>query len=96
MGGIATSIITALGLALIPAVQAIPADAWESLGPWGTPVSLAVGGGVATLAAYLRHDPAREPTVVTETPIAAPPVGGSTATDSMVLTEDQVITEDAG
>lgn len=97
----ATAILTALGTALIPAVQAIPRDTWESLGPVGIPLSILVGGGLASLAAYLKRDPARDPL---PPQVDSPADTGEYASnlvhpeqipaDGMVLTEDQVITDD--
>lgn len=97
----ATAILTALGAALIPAVQAIPRDTWESLGPAGIPLSILVGGGLASLAAYLKHDPARDPL---PPQVDSPADTGEYASnlvhpdqipsDSLILTEDQAITDD--
>lgn len=92
----ATAILTALGTALIPAVQAIPRDTWESLGPAGIPLSILVGGGLASLAAYLKSDPARAQQVPQ---VESPRETGEYASNlvdpaDLVLTEDKAVTDD--
>lgn len=51
---------------------AIPASAFAALGVWGVPVGAAVATLVNYISGYAKADPAREPTVVRETAIAAP------------------------
>ena len=51
---------------------AIPASAFTALGIWGVPVGAAVATLVNYISGYAKADPAREPTVIQETAIAAP------------------------
>lgn len=65
----------ALTAALVVAVaflSAIPGTAFAGLGIWAAPASAAVASLVNFLSGYLKADPAREPTVIRETAIAAP------------------------
>lgn len=65
----------ALTAALVVAVaflSAIPGTAFAGLGVWAIPASTAVASLVNLLSGYLKADPAREPTVIRETAIAAP------------------------
>ena len=81
--------LTALALVLAAVLSAIPGEALEGLGPWALPVGAGITALASVAAAYARRDPARDPIVVTET--VAVPVQDS---GSLVLTEDQVITDD--
>lgn len=81
--------LTALALVLAAVLSAIPGEALAGLGPWALPVGAGITALASVAAAYARRDPARDPIVVTET--VAVPVQDS---GSLVLTEDQAITDD--
>lgn len=72
------------------AVAAIPAETWATLGEAGLPIGMAVGATAYGVTAYLKSDPAREPTTVTET-VVAPPVQQDPA--DLVLREDEAVVE---
>lgn len=75
------------GVLLVAAafLGAIPASAFAALGVWGVPVGAAVATLVNYISGYAKADPAREPTVIRETAIAAPVATESEAT---VVTQD--------
>lgn len=79
--------LTALALVLSAVLEAIPGEALDGLGPWALPVGAGISTLAIVLAAYARRDPAREVTVVTETPEPVPD------SSDLVLTEDQAVTE---
>lgn len=81
--------LTALALVLSAVLEAIPGEALDGLGPWALPVGAGITTLAAVAAAYARRDPARDPIVVTET--VTVPVQDS---GSLVLTEDQAVTDD--
>lgn len=81
--------LTALALVLAAVLEAIPGEALEGLGPWALPVGAGITALASVASAYARRDPARDPIVVTET--VAVPVED---TGSLVLTEDQAVTDD--
>lgn len=62
------------GILLVAAsfLGAIPASSFAALGVWGVPVGAAVATLVNYISGYAKADPAREPTVIRETAIAAP------------------------
>lgn len=51
--------LTILAAALTAGIAAIPKEAWEGLGIWGTPVGVFVGALGFGVAAYLKGDPLR-------------------------------------
>ena len=64
--------LTAALVVVVAFLSAIPGTAFAGLGIWAAPASAAVASLVNFLSGYLKADPAREPTVVRETAIAAP------------------------
>ena len=64
--------LTAALVVVVAFLSAIPGTAFAGLGIWAAPASAAVTALVNFLSAYLKADPAREPTVIRETAIAAP------------------------
>lgn len=62
---------TAVLVVVVAFLSAIPGTAFAGLGIWAAPASAAVASLVNFLAGYLKADPAREPTVIRETAIAA-------------------------
>lgn len=64
--------LTAALVVVVAFLSAIPSAAFAGLGIWAVPASTAVASLVNFLSSYLKADPAREPTVVRETAIAAP------------------------
>lgn len=84
--GASGAVVTGALLVVAAALTAIPQAAFSSLGVWALPAAAATASAANYITGYLKRDPAREVTVVTETP-AAPDPG------SLVLTEDQALTE---
>lgn len=72
------------------AIAAIPQETWVALGEFGLPTGLAIGGAASYVAGYLKRDPAREPSTVTET-VVAPPVQQDPA--DLVLRADEAVVE---
>lgn len=70
--GISGAVLTGVLLVAASFLGAIPASAFTALGVWGVPVGAAVATLVNYISGYAKADPAREPTVVRETAIAAP------------------------
>lgn len=70
--GISGVALTGVLLVVASFLGAIPASAFAALGVWGVPVGAAVATLVNYISGYLKADPAREPTVIRETAIAAP------------------------
>lgn len=64
--------LTAVLVVVVAFLGAIPSTAFAGLGIWAIPASTAVTSLVNLLSGYLKADPAREPTVIRETAIAAP------------------------
>jgi hypothetical protein len=64
--------LTAALVVVVAFLSAIPSAAFAGLGIWAVPASTAVASLVNFLSGYLKADPAREPTVIQETAIAAP------------------------
>ena len=64
--------LTAALVVVVAFLSAIPGAAFAGLGIWAAPASAAVASLVNLLSGYLKADPAREPTVIQETAIAAP------------------------
>ena len=101
--GISGAALTGLLLVAASFLGAIPASAFAALGIWGVPVGAAVATLVTYISGYAKADPAREPTVVRETAIAAPvdpeaeatvvPEGGSTAVLSDADSETDEVAE---
>lgn len=101
--GISGAVLTGVLLVAASFLGAIPASAFTALGVWGVPVGAAVATLVNYISGYAKADPAREPTVVRETAIAAPvdpeaeatvvPEGGSTAVPSDTDSETDEVAE---
>ena len=70
--GISGAVLTGVLLVAASFLGAIPASVFTALGVWGVPVGAAVATLVNYISGYVKGDPAREPTVVRETAIAAP------------------------
>ena len=70
--GISGAVLTGVLLVVASFLGAIPASVFTALGVWGVPVGAAVATLVNYISGYAKADPAREPTVVRETAIAAP------------------------
>ena len=70
--GISGAVLTGVLLVAASFLGAIPASVFTALGVWGVPVGAAVATLVNYISGYAKADPAREPTVVRETAIAAP------------------------
>lgn len=70
--GISGVALTGVLLVAASFLGAIPASAFAALGVWGVPVGAAVATLVNYISGYAKADPAREPTVIRETAIAAP------------------------
>ena len=70
--GISGVALTGALLVVAAFLGAIPASAFAALGVWGVPVGAAVATLVNYISGYVKADPAREPTVIRETAIAAP------------------------
>ena len=70
--GISGAVLTGVLLVVASFLGAIPESVFTSLGVWGVPVGAAVTTLVNYISGYLKADPAREPTVIQETAIAAP------------------------
>ena len=70
--GFSGAALTGVLLVAAAFLGAIPASAFAALGIWGVPVGAAVATLVTYISGYAKADPAREPTVVRETAIAAP------------------------
>ena len=70
--GISGAVLTGVLLVAASFLGAIPASAFTALGVWGVPVGAAVATLVNYISGYAKADPAREPTVIRETAIAAP------------------------
>lgn len=70
--GISGAVLTGVLLVAASFLGAIPASAFAALGVWGVPVGAAVATLVNYISGYAKADPAREPTVIRETAIAAP------------------------
>ena len=70
--GVSGTAVTIALVVIAAALTAIPASAFAGLGIWAAPVAAAVTTLAATLSGYAKGDPAREPTVIQETAIAAP------------------------
>lgn len=64
--------LTAALVVVVAFLSAIPGTAFAGLGIWAIPASTAVASLVNLLSGYLKADPARDPTVIRETAIAAP------------------------
>lgn len=77
-------------LIVASAVAAIPTETWATLGEAGLPIGMAVGAAAYGVTAYLKSDPAREPSTVTET-VVAPPVQQDPS--SLVLRADEAVVE---
>lgn len=93
--------LTALAGIAAAFLLAIPQEAVQSLGVWSAPVFVAIGAAGAVLAGYAKSDPARAP----QPPqVESPRETGEYASnlvdpdqipsDSLVLTEDQAVTDD--
>lgn len=101
--GFSGAALTGVLLVAAAFLGAIPASAFAALGIWGVPVGAAVATLVTYISGYAKADPAREPTVVRETAIAAPvdpeaeatvaPEGGSTAVLSDADSETDEVAE---
>ena len=70
--GISGAVLTGVLLVAASFLGAIPASVFTALGVWGVPVGAAVATLVNYISGYAKADPAREPTVIRETAIAAP------------------------
>lgn len=70
--GFSGAALTGVLLVAAAFLGAIPASAFAALGVWGVPVGAAVATLVNYISGYAKADPAREPTVIRETAIAAP------------------------
>ena len=91
--GISGAVLTGVLLVAASFLGAIPASAFTALGVWGVPVGAAVATLVNYISGYAKADPAREPTVIRETAIAAPVDPEAKAT--LVATDaDSETTED--
>lgn len=83
--GISGAVLTGVLLVAASFLGAIPASVFTALGVWGVPVGAAVATLVNYISGYAKADPAREPTVVRETAVAAPVAPEAEAT---VVTTD--------
>ena len=91
--GISGAVLTGVLLVAASFLGAIPASAFTALGVWGVPVGAAVATLVNYISGYLKADPAREPTVVRETAIAAPVAPEAEAT--VVIPDSESETTDS-
>lgn len=92
--GISGVALTGILLVAAAFLGAIPASAFAALGVWGVPVGAAVATLVNYISGYAKADPAREPTVVRETAIAAPVAPEAEAT-VVIPDADSAAEEDA-
>lgn len=92
--GISGAALTGLLLVAASFLGAIPASAFAALGIWGVPVGAAVATLVTYISGYAKADPAREPTVVRETAIAAPVDPGAEAT--VVIPDADLVADEEG
>ena len=85
--------LTAALVVVVAFLSAIPGAAFAGLGIWAVPASTAVASLVNWLSGYLKADPAREPTVIRETAIAAPVAPEAEAT--VVIPDSESETTDS-
>lgn len=93
--------LTALAGIAAAFLLAVPQEALQGLGVWSAPVFVAIGATGTALAGYAKSDPARAPQVPQ---VESPRETGDYASnlvdleqvpaDSLVLTEDQALTDD--
>ena len=93
--------LTALAGIAAAFLMAVPQEAVQGLGVWSAPVFVAIGATGAVLAGYAKRDPARDPL---PPQVDSPADTGEYASnlvhpdqipsDSLVLTEDQAVTDD--